>query len=134
MPLTQDRLTSQRTGKNFGDPVAAGAVIFAGSLVCLDASGNAVPGVTATDLTARGMAEEHVDNSAGVAGAVRVRVVRGVFCFDNSAGADQVTRADIGSQAWIVDDHTVAATNGTNTRSPAGIIRDVDSQGVWIEI
>jgi hypothetical protein len=27
----------------------------------------------------------------------------------------------------------VAKTNGTATRSPAGIVRQVDSDGVWVE-
>ena len=32
----------------------------------------------------------------------------------------------------MVDDQTVAKTNGGNTRSPAGIIDSVDADGVWI--
>ncbi|MFB0515162.1 MAG: hypothetical protein ACETWG_00985, partial [Candidatus Neomarinimicrobiota bacterium] len=33
---------------------------------------------------------------------------------------------------YIVDDQTVAKTDGTGTRSPAGFIEDVDSNGVWV--
>ena len=80
------------------------------------------------------MALEQVDNLSGAAGAVRIQSSRGVFPFANSAAGDQITRADIGANAYIVDDQTVAKTNGTNTRSVAGVIRDVDSDGVWIEI
>jgi hypothetical protein len=134
MALTKDRNTKRRDGVLFSDPLAAATRIFAGALVCLNAAGNAVPGATATTLTARGVAQEHVDNSAGAAGDLRIESRRGVFPFVNSAAADEITRADIGTNAYIVDDQTVAKTSGTNTRSVAGVIRDVDSDGVWIEI
>lgn len=47
-------------------------------------------------------------------------------------GSQKFTAADIGSDCYIVDDQTVAKTNGTNTRSVAGKIMDVDAQGVWV--
>ena len=36
--------------------------------------------------------------------------------------------------AYIVDDQTVAKTNGSSTRSAAGTIVDVDAQGVWVRV
>ena len=134
MALTADRNTKRRDGVLYSDPVAAATRIFAGSIVCLDASGNAVPGSTATTLTARGVAQEQVDNRDGAAGDLRIETRRGVFPFANSASTDEITRADIGNSAYIVDDETVAKTNGTSTRSVAGVIRDVDDSGVWVEI
>lgn len=131
--LTQDRNTPYREGGRHQDPVAATTKIFAGSLVCLDASGNAVPGSTATTLTARGRAEEQVDNLSGAAGDKTVNTSAGVFRFANH-GADAIDRADIGGTAWIVDDQTVAASNGSSTRSAAGTIDDVDADGVWVRI
>lgn len=132
--LTKDRNTVRRDGVQYSDPVAAATRIFAGSIVCLNAAGNAVPGTTATTLKARGVAQEHVDNRDGAIGDLRIETRRGVFPFANSASADEITRADIGVNAFIVDDQTVAKTSATNTRSVAGVIRDVDSAGVWIEI
>ena len=132
--LTKDRNTKRRDGVQFNDPVAASTRIYAGSIVCINGSGYAVPGSTSTTLKARGVAQGQVDNSAGTAGALRVESRRGCFPFANSAAADEITRADIGAKAYIVDDQTVAKTHGTNTRSEAGVIRDVDSDGVWIEI
>lgn len=134
MALSKDRNTKRRDGVSFNDPLAASTRIFAGALVCLNAAGNAVPGATSTTLKARGVAQEYVDNSAGAAGDQRVSTRRGVFNFANSASADEITRADIGVNAYIVDDQTVAKTSATNTRSVAGVIRDVDSDGVWVEI
>lgn len=132
--LTKDRNTKRRDGVQFNDPVAASTRIYAGSLVCLNAAGFAVPGSTSATLKARGRAEEQVDNRDGAAGAMRIETRRGVFPFANSTAADEITRADIGATAYIVDDQTVAKTSATNTRSVAGVIRDVDSDGVWIEI
>lgn len=131
MALTADRNTPSRLGDEHNDPVAAATKIYAGSIVCLDAAGNAVPGSVATTLKARGRAEEQVDNSAGAAGALTVQSRKGVFRFKNDG---TVARVDIGSTAYIVDDETVADNNGTNTRSSAGTITDVDADGVWVKI
>ncbi|PKM31737.1 MAG: hypothetical protein CVV07_01085 [Gammaproteobacteria bacterium HGW-Gammaproteobacteria-11] len=132
--LTQDRNTNRRDGVQFNDPVAAATRIFTGSIVCLNAAGNAVPGSTSATLTARGVAQEHVDNRDGAAGDKSVESRRGTFHFANSASADEITRADIGELAYIVDDQTVAKTDATSTRSVAGTIDDVDSAGVWVTI
>jgi len=131
--LTGDRNTPLQQSGIEEHPAKGAARIFAGALVCLDATGLAIPGATALNLIARGRAEEHVDNSDGADSAVRVRVRQGRFRWNNSAAADAITRAEIGDTAYVVDDQTVAKTSGTNTRSPAGIIRDVDAQGVWVE-
>lgn len=134
MPLTKDRNTLRRDGVQFNDPVAASTRIFAGSLVCLNAAGNAVPGSLSATLKVRGVAQEQVDNRDGAAGALRIETRRGVFQFANSASTDEITRADIGSECFIVDDQTVAKTSATDTRSVAGTILDVDAGGVWVEI
>ncbi len=132
MALSTDRNTPMRDGRICSLPVAASAKIYAGALVARDANGDATPGATATGLLGIGRAEARADNSAGSAGDISVEVRTGVFRFDNSAGADQVTRADIGADCYIVDDATVAKTDGTGTRSVAGRVFDVDADGVWV--
>jgi len=129
--LAADRDTPVRDGVYLEDPVAAGKIIYTGALVVLSATGYAEPGATATGLLARGRAEEQIDNSAGADGDVSVRVRRGIFRFDNDSSID---RTHITGTAYIVDDQTVAATDGTGTRSAAGEIVDVDSDGVWVWI
>lgn len=115
-------------------PVAAGARLFAGTIACINTSGLAVRGDVSTTLTAVGRVEEQADNTGGVAGAIRVKVGSGVFRFGNSSAGDAITVADVEKQCFIVDDNTVAKTNGSNTRSAAGIVRQVDAAGVWVEI
>lgn len=129
--LTKDRNTAERDGDYFVYPVGAGKKIHAGSLVVLDA-GLAEPGNTAVNLVAVGRAEHSVDNTGFAAGASRVNVKRGVFYFDNTA-ADPVLATHIGANCYVVDDQTVAATHGGNTRSVAGIVFDADIDGVWVK-
>jgi len=131
--LAKDRITPRRSGEDMVDPVAAGAVIHAGALVVLDATGYAAPGSTVLNLVARGVAQAAVDNSGGADGDKTVAVRRGIHHFAND-GVDTVDRTHIGGTAYIVDDQTVASTDGTGTRSAAGTIIDVDADGVWVDV
>lgn len=132
--LATERDTRERNGSLLTLGVAAAKKMYAGALAARDASGNATPGATATTLRGVGRVRETVDNSAGAAGDVTVDIDKGIFAFANSAGADEITRADIGDDCYIVDDQTVAKTDGTATRSVAGKVFDVDSAGVWVDL
>lgn len=133
MPLTKGRDTQARTGDVSEWPVKAGAKIHVGAQVAIDATGHAVPMSTSTTLVGGGRAEATADNTAGADGDIRVRVGRGIYKYKNSAAADLITRSDIGEDCYGVDDETVAKTDGTNTRSRAGKIHDVDADGVWVK-
>jgi len=115
-------------------PVAATTHIYSGSLVCDNGSGYATPGAVSTALLAVGRAEEEVDNNPGSAGDKNVTVRRGCFKYGNSSSSDEITIADRFSTCYIVDDQTVAKTDGSGTRSRAGIVIDVASDGVWVLI
>lgn len=130
--LTAAKKTQSRAADQFGFPAAADAVIHRGALVVLNA-GYAEPGSTATDLVAVGIAEEGIDNTGGADGAKTVPVKRGCFRFANEA-TDPVDLSHVSQPAYVVDDETVAASDGTGTRSAVGIIRDVDAGGVWVEL
>lgn len=132
--LTQDRNTPAQLGEVQEYPVLAATVIYGGAIACLDAAGWAVPGATATTLIAAGRADERADNSTGGNGAINAKIRAGVFRFANSAAADAITAAEIGDACFIVDDQSVAKTNGVGTRSVAGTIVQVDALGVWVRI
>jgi hypothetical protein len=138
MSLIADKITLGKDGKLRSLPVAAGKYIYAGALVVNSATGFAEPGLTAANVTAVGRAEQYADNTLGADGAINVQVRRGIFAFANSTGADAISRANIGQTCYVVDDETVALTgapsSGTNTRSAAGRVFDVDADGVWVEI
>jgi hypothetical protein len=131
--LTAPRNTVARSGDTREPPVKGSTKIQQGGMTAIDATGFAVPAATATTLKVIGKAEHAVDNSAGADGDKKVKVATGIFRWDNSTSGDLITLADVGANAYAVDDHTVAKTSGTNTRSVAGVIFDVDAQGVWVK-
>lgn len=135
MAATKDRDTRRRLGADVADPVAANAVIFAGTLYALNAAGEAVPATATASQRTRAIAQETVDNTGGAAGAkLVVGRIDGWFNFRNSASTDLIARADIGNLCYVVDNETVAKTSNSNARPVAGVIRDVDAAGVWIEL
>ncbi|KTE24455.1 MULTISPECIES: hypothetical protein [unclassified Sphingopyxis] len=134
MALAAEKGTKSRDGKTYNRAVAANVKIWQGAFVALSATGYATPGAVATTLKADGIALSTVDNTGGAAGDKTVEVEKGVFQFKNSTAGDAIAIADIGNDCYIVDDETVAKTNGGATRSIAGKIADVDAQGVWVRI
>ncbi len=131
--LSQDRDTKERDGKRISLPVAASVTCYAGGMAARDANGRATPAATATTLRGVGRFAEQVTNGT-TAGAVNVTIEKGIFRWNNSADADAIGAANIGADCYIVDDQTVALTSGTNTRSVAGKIFDVDAAGVWVDM
>lgn len=129
--LNKDRNTTRKaTGQVAVLPVATGVKIYAGSLVCLNADGYAIPAADTAGFRLAGVSREYVDNSSGANGALSVQVWRdGVFDFAAAGmGAD-----DVGKPVFIADDQTVALTS-TNAVG-AGIISEVESATkVWIDI
>lgn len=126
--LSSGRRTTKRDGSQRNDPMTNTAKIYAGALVVLNASGTAESAFTAVGLTARGVAQHTRTNTDGTE---RIESEAGCWRFINDGS---INRTHIGKQAWIVDDQTVAADNGGNTRSVAGDIIDVDNSGVWVNI
>lgn len=118
----------------FPYPVATNILIYSGALVMKNAGGYATKGAVATNQVALGIADSRVDNTGGANGAKEVKVRRGVFPMFNSAAGDAITIADVGSLCYIVDDQTVAKTDGVGTRSAAGKIVGVKDGFVWVSI
>lgn len=114
-------------------PVKAATKLWAGAGIVIEA-GFATPARAATGLLSAGVAQETVDNTAGAAGDKVVAVRRGPFKFNNSTAGDAIAQADVGKFCYWVDDQTVAKTDGTGARSPAGLIFQVESDGVFVEI
>ena len=133
MGLAADRNTPMTDGELISVPVATNTTIYAGSLVVANASGYAAPGSVATTLTYLGRAEERVVNNPGANGAKSVLVRRRKAFKWLNHGADAVTQAELGKTCYIVDDQTVAKTSGTSTRSVAGTVTGIESDGVWVQ-
>ena len=110
--------------------IAGSTQCYAGGIACLNASGYVVPGATSTTLKTVGRFEKSALGTTN--GAVTVPIRIGVFRFNNSSAGDAITIADVDTVCFVVDDQTVAKTNGTSTRSAAGTVFDVDATGVWV--
>ena len=112
---------------NFEREVASDNTVYAGGIAAQNSSGKAVPASDTANLVVLGRAE----GTVGAGGKVVIRT--GVFLFDNGTSSEELTAADIGAAAFIVDDHTVGKVGGTN-HIPAGIVVDVTADGVAVEI
>lgn len=106
--LTADRQTKfYPVGDMVAHPVAASTKIYLGSLVCVNASGYAIPGADTAGLSFVGVACETADNSSGSAGDIKVQVRRlGIANF----AASGLTQANVNDALYISDDQTVATT------------------------
>lgn len=131
--LTQGRNTPYRLPGHSAAPAAAGVTIHKGALVMRRADGHAVEGRAAAGLVGIGVAVANTRNADGD-GAVTVTYQAGTARFEMATGADAITIAQIGDLCWAIDDQTVAATDGGGSRSPAGIVADVDDLGVWVRL
>ncbi len=132
--LSTNRDTKERpAGGRLGIPAAASKMFFQGAIAAVSATGYATPGATATTIRGVGVVLEQTDNTAGADGAVIVPIKKGVQGpFVNSGSTDAITRAQIGLDCYLVDDQTVAKTDGGGTRSIAAKVYDVDADGVWL--
>lgn len=131
MALAQDRNTPEMIGADRQGGLAASVQVYAGAIVMRNAAGYLTKGATATGLVGVGRAEQRATGGAG-AGDVTLNYKPGIFRFANSASTDLIGITEIGKVCYVVDDQTVAKTDGTASRSPAGFVEGVDSLGVWI--
>lgn len=133
--LTADRDTQERASGNsqlFAEVGTDSTQYYKGGIVCIStATGLVVKGATATTQVAIGRCEENYLTGTSNTRKIKARI--GCFKYGNSAAADAIAADDIGKACYIVDDQTVALTDGTGTRSRAGIVAGVDSDGVWVQ-
>lgn len=128
--LSKDRATSYKEGIIQNYPVAASAKVYAGSLVCVNATGFLVPANDATALRFVGVAMSGADNSAGADAGLSVQVRRdGVFLFD----ALSITQAMVGSPMYVHDDHTFDESS-SNAVVCGVLVNYVSATSGWIDI
>ena len=130
--LTRDRATPYREGIEVEYPVAANTKIYAGSLVCVSATGYAVPAADTSGYRFTGVAMEQVDNSDGSDGGKNVRLRRaGVFEFD----AVSISQDMVGAAMYAADDHTFDDADGpTNDITVGLLVKYVSATKGWIDI
>jgi len=109
-------------------PVKGGVKGFLGAIAVLNA-GFAAPATAGTGLIAVGVFEYTVDNTTGKDGDAQARIRQGTFPFFNSGSADLIAQVDVGKDCFLVDDQTVAKTDGGGARSRAGKIMGLRDDG-----
>lgn len=129
--MANDRNTPRRDGLGLRLPVAAAARLYAGRMVGVNADGNAVPAGNAAAIAIVGIAQEQIDNRDGAAGAQSVNVRRGTFQLKPAATG--ITLAAYGKRVKATDDESVSLVGDDAAAIVAGIVRDVDADGVWVE-
>lgn len=128
--LAADRKTPYREGVEMEYKVAASARIFAGSLVCANVGGYAVPAADTANFKFLGVAREQADNAGGANGDVTVRVRRkGVFRF----AASGMAVTDLGASVNVSDDQTVAKST-TNTVACGKVAEFISATEVGVDI
>lgn len=123
-----------RPGTQLSVSLKAGIKVWAGAIAVLTSAGVAQAAATATGLRCIGYFESDADNTTGGDGAVVASVRKDVALCVNSTSTDALAAADINAVCYLVDDQTVAKTNGTGTRSAAGRVVDVTPEGVWVAL
>lgn len=137
-------LTTYRDTKRMGDdvhptiysyPIADNVKIFKGSMVGINAAGQAIPASTSA-VKVVGIAEASIDNTilGHVAAMFDVPVRAGTFKLVNGAGVDALTVADLGNPCYALDDQTLNRTSANGTRPYAGIVKKVEASGVYVQI
>lgn len=132
--LAAGKAIKTRAGDQIGVGLLANAKVYAGGIAVLTSTGVARAAITGTGLKCIGYFEDSYDNTGGIDNAVTASVKKDVLLCVNSTSTDALTAADINSICYLVDDQTVAKTNGTNTRSAAGRVVDVTAEGVWVAL
>ncbi len=128
--LTQARFGQTTSLKNVALPIAAGATVYLGGIACIDTAAaiakNAVAG-TAT-LIPVGEWLETVDNSAGTAtvyAMCNLTTELWMRWYDSDTGGNAVTASNLYATVYLLDDHTVTTTVGSNSK--AGRVWAVDA-------
>lgn len=109
--------------------VAANAVIYKGAALVRNATGYLEPATNAASKTFEGWAQEAVDNTGGADGAKKVKFLSRATVKMKNDGT--VVQATVGKTCWFVDDQTVKNAAGA-TPVVAGIVEQLDSDGVWV--
>lgn len=129
---TTAREAKRRDGRLIAYP-AANVKIPKGALVNISAAGYAVNATDASGETFAGVAYETIDNSAGSAGDLSIRVeTTGTFVFVDGGGNGAQT--DVGVAFNIVDNQTVTDASTTNNLKAGVAVESIGANTVRIRI
>ena len=131
--LTGNAAIAQRLGDRIGMYAESNQVIYIGALVAVDSYGNLVNAAdSAASNQVIGINEAWIDQTgSNYVSNKLARVRTGIYRLANGSS---FTKANIGQFAYVYDNATVKTSGGTTYGIVAGVIEDVDAQGVWVNI
>jgi hypothetical protein len=133
MTLAADKALEYTEGVELDFPVINADIIYAGSFVCVNAAGYALPGSDTAGLIFEGVALDRADNSLGSAGDIRVPLRRRGLV--NATLATAITQANVGDNVFLVDDESVDLAGNTTNDIFCGIIaKYIDTTHAMIDI
>lgn len=119
--LTNSRNTPELAdgGRTLVFPVEANTTVYLGSMVALNANGNATPAASIpglrilgrADMVSNGLPGQDAANNPGAAGAISIVARRGVFMY--AVNDASIAAAQVGQIAFAVDDNSVSASDGS---------------------
>lgn len=131
--LTEDHKLEYREGGELSCPVDDADVIYAGAFVSVNADGYLVDGADESGQIFMGVSLEQKDNSEGSDGDLTCQIRRrGVVkaLFDTA-----ISQANVGDNAYLVDDQTVDVVGNVTYAIFCGIIAEyIDTTHAWIDI
>lgn len=132
--LTEDRNTKMKnTGRAISYPVEASTEIFKGAIVCLNVAGFLVPGTDTASEVCAGIADEHIDNSAGAQGALECKVRKGVAKLNG--GTTPPTAAERGRPVHVETDNDIETPAGSVNNVVCGVLDSIDADGgFWVNL
>jgi len=129
-----DLQTPRRAGALADLPVAATTALFTLTLACISGGYvvNPEDGSSVSGYDFAGVVRVGVDNSTGAAGDEDVELyTEGDFLL----AVDTIVAADVGKEAYLVDNATVClATNANSTGIPIGTIVGFEDGKAWVAI
>lgn len=129
---TTAREAKRKDGQLIAYPIAA-VKIPKGALVSINAAGYATNATDAASETFAGVAYETVDNSAGSAGDLSIRVeTTGTFVFVDGGGNGAQT--DVGVEFKVVDNQTVTDAATTNSLKCGIAVESISASLVRVRI
>ena len=108
--------------------VKANTSLYVGSIAAIaTATGKVEPASDASGLVVLGRVEGFTPDGRAI-------IKTGVFKYDNGTSTEELGLTELNKTVYVIDDHTVGKVGGTN-KIPAGILRDIDSDGqLMVEI
>jgi len=102
--------------------------IYCGGINAVDYLGEVQPASDTLGLRVIGLADLYIDNTDD---GETTESKKGIYLLDNSS-TYPLARLNIGQTCYVEDDQTVAGSS-TNLVA-AGIVHDVESRGVWVDM